>query len=267
MVTLAAHYTIRPNLTYLVVGTWEGHVDLYLPEPRGAATPTLIWIHGGGWTQSSKEEELLYTLPYLERGWSVVNIEYRLARMAPAPAAVDDVRCAVAWVYREAGRYGLGTSTVVVSGISAGAHLALETAFQDTELPVTCPGPKPPPPAAIVSWFGPSDLEEVSSGPRAIDQVRPWFAGLADPAATARAISPIRQVRRGLPPVLVLHGTADDIVPYEQSVELHDALDRARVPNRLVALAGGHGDFSDATWVRAWRAVWQFLDSIPPSSA
>src|SRR6185503_19476074 len=106
-----------------------------------------------------------------------------------------------------------------------------------------------------------------SSGPRAIDQVRPWFAGLADPAATARAISPIRQVRRGLPPVLVLHGTADDIVPYEQSVALHDALDRARVPNRLVALAGGHGDFSDATWVRAWREVWQFLDSIPASSA
>jgi len=221
--TLAARYTVVPNLVYLRVGDWEGRLDLYLPEPRGPATPTLVWIHGGGWTRS----------------------------------------CAVAWVHREAPQHGLGTATVVVSGISAGGHLALETAFVDAELPATCPGSRTPPPTAVVSWFGPTDVEAAIAGPHTIDQVLPWFDGVVDPAATARAVSPIHQVRPGLPPVLLLHGTRDDLVPYAHSVALHDALDRVDVPNRLVTLDGGHGDFDDATWVRAWDEVWQFLDSLP----
>ena len=81
-------YDILPNVTYAKANNFELKLDLYLPRNRTRPNATLILFHGGGWVDGQKERNVLYLLPYLELGWAAINVEYRTARQAPAPAAV-----------------------------------------------------------------------------------------------------------------------------------------------------------------------------------
>ena len=94
----ANHYAVLPNITYLTANNYEDKLDLYERRDAQDAQPTLIYIHGGGWTGGTKEGGFNKVLPYLEMGWNVVNVEYRLARVSQAPAAVEDCLCALRWV-------------------------------------------------------------------------------------------------------------------------------------------------------------------------
>ena len=89
---LQNQYRIVPNITYLTANNWEAKLDVYVPRELSGPNPTLIYIHGGGWTGGSKEGSMFTFMPYLEKGWSVVNVEYRLARVSLAPAAVESWR-------------------------------------------------------------------------------------------------------------------------------------------------------------------------------
>ncbi len=100
-VELSTRYRVVPNITYLTADGYESKLDVMAPRDVQQPLPTLVYIHGGGWVGGAKEGSLLRTLPYLEMGFAVVNVEYRLARNALAPAAVEDCRCALSWVFRE----------------------------------------------------------------------------------------------------------------------------------------------------------------------
>ena len=126
-VAIGNQYRLVADVTYLVADGYESKLDLVLPRGDGPR-PTLIYFHGGGWVGGSKEVMLLRLLPYVEMGWAVVNVEYRMARVALAPAAVEDCRCALRWVRRNAEEYGFDVDKIVVSGHSAGGHLSLTTA-------------------------------------------------------------------------------------------------------------------------------------------
>ena len=86
-VRVANGYRLASNITYLRAGGVELKLDVYQPRGSAAPTPTLMYIHGGGWTNGNKESSALTFLPYLEMGWAVVNVEYRMADDAHAPAA------------------------------------------------------------------------------------------------------------------------------------------------------------------------------------
>jgi acetyl esterase/lipase len=109
---------------------------------------------------------MLAFLPYLETGWSVVNVEYRLARVSLAPAAVEDCRCALRWVIRNAKQYNFDTNKIVVTGHSAGGHLALTTGILPASagLDRQCPGNEELKVAAIVNWFGITDVVDLLDG-------------------------------------------------------------------------------------------------------
>ncbi len=250
-------YRVVPNVAYRELPNWTGRIDLYIPN-SAANKPTLFWIHGGGWTRSSKEEELLYVLPYIAQGWSVAVVEYRLADVAAAPAAVEDCLCALAWLLNNSAAYGIPTEQLVISGISAGGHLALTTAgLTSTKGP--CSVPEEFQPAAVVNWFGPSDLADLAFGNRPFDQAVEWIRGQANVAVE---VSPINSVTKRAPPVLTIHGDSDDVIPFSQSVRLHQSLSVAGVPNELLAVAGaGHGDFTPEQVARAYTVIRAFLQA------
>lgn len=127
--SITTPYRVTPNITYLTANNFEAKLDVYSRSDATTPQPTLIWIHGGGWTGGAKEGALFSLLPYIKTGWNVVNVEYRLARVSLAPAAVEDCLCALRWVIRNAKQYGFDTNKLVVSGSSAGGHLALTTAM------------------------------------------------------------------------------------------------------------------------------------------
>ena len=89
-VQAANRYQIFPNLTYLTASNFEAKLDIYKRRDTTGPQPTLIYMHGGFWAAGTKEGSLMAIMPWLEMGWNVVNVEYRLARVALAPAAVED---------------------------------------------------------------------------------------------------------------------------------------------------------------------------------
>ena len=268
---VAADYDILPNVTYAKANNVELKLDLYLPKNRQRPNATLILFHGGGWVDGAKERNVLFLLPYLEMGWSAVNVEYRTARQAPAPAAVEDCRCALRWLTYRARDYSLDPSRFVLTGTSAGGHLALMSGMLpansvfDRQCPIegndrwnsaTVPEPKV---AAIVNWFGIGDVADLLDGPNARNYAREWFGSLSN-TELAKQVSPVNYVRAGLPPIITIHGEHDDVAPYAHAVRLHAALDKAGVPNRLVTIRGRkHGGFNREELLSSYAAIREFL--------
>ena len=289
-----ASYTsgIRSNVVYQKAGDLELKLDVITaggkrPGPR----PVLIWLHGGGFVSGNKEGSLLEGLPFLARGMDFVDVDYRLASQALAPAAVEDARCALHWVARHAKEYGFDVAKIVVAGSSAGGHLALmtgmlsakagfdnacEVPFEDWQLD----GPKEIKVAAIVNFFGLVDLNEylqpakMSLGPEVLPMPRNfvlrWLGDLS-PAAQAELaarLSPLTYAGKDTPPVITVHGDKDPYVPHEQAVRLHAAMDRAGVQNQLVTVqGGGHGASPPFAWtpeqnLTAHEAVFHFLERM-----
>jgi acetyl esterase/lipase len=259
---IATSYRVEPDVIYLTAGGWNGKLDLYVPRRPNGALPTAILFHGGGWVTGSKDEIALDVLPYLAMGFAVVNVDYRVARVATAPAAVEDSRCALRWVIRHAPQYGFDPAKVVLVGSSAGAHLALMAAMApgSAGFDRLCPGNEPLAVAAVINFFGIVDVAELLAPPHPRDFAVGWIGPVPDAAALAARVSPINYVAKGDPAVLTLHGDADPVVPFSQATRLHAALDRVGVPNKLVPIRGGrHGDFDGYEVLHATHVVHDFL--------
>jgi acetyl esterase/lipase len=259
---LSNQYRVVPNLTYLTANNYEAKLDVYAPRPAAAPTPTLIYIHGGGWVGGTKESAMLSIMPYLEMGWAVVNVEYRLGRVSLAPAAVEDCRCALRWVIAHAKEYNFDPARLVLTGHSAGGHLSLTTGMLPASagLERQCPGNEELKVAAIVNWFGITDVVDLLDGPNMKTYAVAWLASMTNREEIARRVSPLTYIRAGLPPILTIHGDADPTVPYQHAVRLHEALGKAGVPNQLVTIPGGkHGGFSREETLRAFTAIQKFL--------
>jgi acetyl esterase/lipase len=250
-----------PNVTYLTANNFEAKLDVYTPNSPGPH-PTVLHIHGGGWVGGTKESVVLRALPWLEMGFAVVNATYRLARVSEAPAAVEDCRCALRWIAQNAKDYGFDPSRIVVTGYSAGGHLALTTGM----LPVSagfdrqCPGPQEPRVAAIVNWFGITDVGDLLDGANMRTYAVGWFGSRPDRVDVARRVSPLMYVRKDLPPILTIHGDADPVVPYHHATKLHAALQQTGATTELVTIPGGkHGGFPAPEQIRAIEAMRAFL--------
>lgn len=254
-------FRVERDVVYKSAGSFQAKLDFYIRYDNRPG-PTVVYIHGGGWANGSKEQYVLWFLPYLQLGMRVVSVQYRLSGVAAAPAGIEDCRCALRFVFQNAKKYGIDTSRVVVTGGSAGGHLALLTGMLDSSagFDQDCPGAEPPPPAAIINYYGVTDV--VNSFDHKEKSALLWLRGVENPRELARRISPLTYVRAGLPPILTIHGDADEMVPYNHAVRLHRALDRRKVPNVLLTIPGGlHGRFrwSDEATIQAQRTIESFL--------
>lgn len=277
-VNVTTHYSVIPNLTYQRAGGIDLKLDVYRPTDVDGPNSTLMYIHGGGWTNGSKEGSSLTFLPYLETGWTVVNVAYRLADQAHAPAAVEDVRCALRWIYRNAERYGFDRKNIVVTGNSAGGHLALAAGMLTSQVGMErqCPGDRMRSTwnigptnteklevAAIVNWYGITDVSDLlNTGPGSSGNfTEAWIGSSPNRSAIAARVSPVNHIRQDLPPIISIHGDEDSIVPYSQGIKLHEALNRAGLPNELITIeGGGHGGFSPSQMADIYAAIYRFLD-------
>jgi len=263
-------YRVIPNITYMTASGMELKLDFYRPAQASGPLPTAIFMHGGGYRVASKKEaSALNVMPYVQMGWNAVNVEYRPSGVALAPAAVEDARCALRWVIHNAKEYNVDTTKIIVTGQSAGSHLALMTGLapESAGFDRNCPGPEPLKVAAVVSWYGVFDYTTLVDDP-ARDYAITWIGGQPNRKEVAARVSPMTYVRAGLPPVIAIHGDADPIVPYEQEVREIDALKKAGGVAELVTIPGGkHGNFERDQVLRAWTAIEAFLSKNVLSKA
>ena len=177
---------------------------------------------------------------YLAKGFVTVNVEYR---RGVVPAA-EDACHALQWFFQNAALYGADPARIVVTGESAGAHLAMLAAFT-SHVPV----------AATVNFYGISDLAALLD--------RPFIRAAlpaTEPRLTAERFSPIHTVRGGLGPVLSVHGTADTTVPLDQTTRLTMSLREVGNPDATqVLIEGGEHGFGEPELGRAYEAVFTFL--------
>jgi acetyl esterase/lipase len=265
VVDIEQTYSVIPNVTYAIGTNYECKLDAYVRRNATKPVPTLVYIHGGGWVGGLKDAATFHLLPWIEMGFSVVNVEYRMARNALAPAAVEDCRLALRWVYKNAKTYNFDTDRIIVTGGSAGGHLALMTGLLDSTAGFDTPrewdqvNPVMHV-AAIVNLFGITDVKDLLAGPHRQNYAVSWLGSLPNREELAVQVSPLTYVRPSSPPVLTIHGDNDPLVPYEHAVRLHKALDKAGVANKLVTIPGGsHGGFSTEDMKKFYGTVREFL--------
>lgn len=266
-------YLVFPDQSYGYFSGLSAKLDVWQAQTK-EPVPTVIYYHGGGWFFGDRTGALPYLMPWLARGWNVINVEYRMSGTALAPAAVEDARCALRWVYRNAEHFHLDTGRIIVTGHSAGGHLALMAGMlQESDgLDNNCPadastGDQPLKVAAIVDWYGPTDVSDLIEGPNRKTYAVAWLGSLPNRNAEAKRVSPLTYVHAGLPPILIVHGDSDPVVPYSQSQRLHGALDGVHVPNELYTVPqGSHGMFGAEADETAYQHVWAFLQRYLPST-
>src|SRR5262245_13368776 len=247
--------TIQPNIPYDQYK--ETVLDILQPTAASKGKrPGVIVIHGGGWTGGTKESQVqTICLRYVEKGFVVANVEYRLAKAALAPAAVTDALKAAAWFRKHARQYNVDTRRIVVTGGSAGGHLALMVGMTPKSARL---GP-PAKVAAVVNFYGITDVGDQLEGPNLRKYAVTWLPEQAGRIDLARRVSPMTYVRKDLPPILTLHGDADQTVPYEHGVKLTKALVDIGARAELITVPGGRHGFPKEKLDELYPLIFEFL--------
>jgi acetyl esterase/lipase len=280
----AAHIAVRAavvsNVVYEDVAGRQETLDLYLPRgtPPAGGWPVLVAIHGGGWRRFDKDEYGPKVAPmFVPEGIAVVAMNYTLsAPGSPSwPANFVDVRNAVRWARASAGEFGLDPNAFAAIGESAGGHLAALLGT-NPDGPITSGGdpaagdvygPVSARVQAVVDFYGPTSLAALQAHSRLAAPAVVQFLG-GKPGQVPQSYwdaSPVDHVTAASPPMLILQGTADTLIPSGQPAALASALTDVGVVNRLIDVAGApHGfEFQPSgrkllTTILAFlRGVWQ----------
>jgi acetyl esterase/lipase len=219
-------------------------LDVYLPAPR-PATPSrpILVIHGGFWQAGRRGEASMQSRQLAEAGFTVFDVEYRLAPQPNWQSAVGDVKCAIGWVKQHASspEWNVDPAKVTLLGRSAGAHLALMAAYTagDTDLPPSCAAPDAAADTSVesvISLYGPTDLTWAYAHPanlHAADSPAKLRAFLGDAPerepARYRALSPTDRVTLRAPRTLLAQGGRDQFVAPDQMDRLASKLAAAGV--------------------------------------
>ncbi len=235
-------YRILRDVVYGVGGNTTLKLDIYIPDETVACpTPAVVFIHGGGWRQGDKYPSRVTLLA--QAGFVCVSINYRLSDVAPFPAAVEDAKCAVRWLRAHAEEYNVDANRIGVWGGSAGGHLSLMVGLADGSLGLEGIGgwgEYSSRVQAVCAYYGPTDLAMLAQRDTA---ARAFIGGMPNEMPEAyRLASPLQLVTLDDPPILMVHGDADPVVPLEQSELLLAAYQEREMDATLIVVQNaGHG--------------------------
>ena len=266
------------DIPFRTVGETTLRLDRYDP-PGPGRHPSIVVVHGGSWRNGDKGEggidPTIANRIFAARGYTVYDIQYRLVPQATFPAQLEDVLCALGHIRAQAAADGTDPERTVLLGRSAGAHLALLAAYRAGRDPMPAGCSAPATVRGVIALYAPTDLVrayEVPADPDLIDgsAVIADFLGGSPEAAPDRyrLATPQTALDRPVPPTLLLHGDADQIVRPEHSRSLAAALTAANDQVALVEIPwGGHG-FDAISWGPggqiALAAILRFLSLVAP---
>lgn len=244
--------TCYADIAYVADAHERHTLDIYIPSSPGPY-PVIVWIHGGAFRMGSKRDRV--PLKMLNHGYAIVAINYRLSQHAIFPAQIEDCKAAVRWLHAHAGHYNFDNTRYIAWGESAGGHLAamLGTCGHIRTWDVGAYLDHSSRVQAVIDFFGPTDFLQMDAQrlPDGMihdtaDSPESELIGGAIQAhhhATQQA-NPITHIDGNAAPFLIIHGDADPLVPYGQSVLLVEALQRHNLPVTFhTIIGGGHGGF------------------------
>ena len=215
-------------------------LDVYHLKDLDKTRPALVFIHGGGWRGGGKDDYRRYLVDYAEKGYVTVTLSYRLIGKALYPAAVEDVKCAIRWIKKNADTYHIDANKIAVIGGSAGGHLSMmigyssDVALFDEECPYNGFDSRV---QAVVDLYGPADLttDYAKNHPTVTGFIGQPFTEAEEKYIQA---SPSHYITPDDPPTLIFQGTLDALVPFSQSDRLAEKLAENHVPVEYHKLEG-----------------------------
>ena len=248
-------------------------LDVWRRSDLQGPAPVLVFVPGGAWVVGSRILQGYTLLSHLaEQGWVCLSIDYRVSPHHRWPRHVTDVKAAVAWARANVDRFGGDREFVAIAGCSAGGHLAALTGLthDDTDFHVDLADDADTSVDAVVGIYGRYDWEDRSTPERDrfVDFLERVVVNkrLAKHPELFRKASPIARVRADAPPFLVVHGSADNVIPVAQAREF---VERLRAASRstvgyLELPGASHGfDMTDGSRTRsAATVIGLFLDEI-----
>jgi acetyl esterase/lipase len=246
----AKRITIYDDLRYREGSSNSWRLDLAMPENFGGEKhPVLMIVHGGGWRNGTKRDRPYRAMltEFALKGYVTLSVEYRLTGEAPFPACIEDVKCAVRWLRAHADKYRADPNRIAAYGHSAGAHLVLMLAMCPNEAGLEGDGGWNEHSSAITSVIGGSTPTVVSAR----------MGG-----ENAEKYSPLTYIRKGLPPMLLIHGTADTTVRVETADTFVEKLKATGFEDitYLKIENGNHGVAYEHSMDRSMRAMNEFLE-------
>jgi acetyl esterase/lipase len=223
----------RMDVAYHRANDRDLKLDIYEPGAGHDQRTAVLLVHGGGWRRGDRTMLAAHARLLSAQGFTAIACEYRLLGESPWPAALEDVRAAIAWVRANADDLGIESGRIVLQGNSAGGHLSLLAAG-------TADAPRPV--AAVVAIYPPTTFHVGDVRGHGTIPARELLGDAAD-AAAAAAASPLTYVAPDFPPTFFVHGGADRIVPPSASIVMYDALRTAGVQTDLHIFAGQHHAF------------------------
>lgn len=238
--------TPKPARSYIDVpycGTSDRHqaLDIFMPsyQPNQFA-PAIIYVHGGGWTVSDKQNGFLdyYKGEMLARGMAVVSVNHRLTPEYTYPSQNQDIACALDYLYRYAAKYGIDRQRFGLFGESSGAQLITATALDQANN--KAPWKKSL--RAVIPYYGISDFQLLLNDPNYHGWARRYLA--PNPQAVAKQASVTYHPLSNPPDFYIYHGDHDNVIPYSQSVLLHNYLLEQGGWSQLVLVKNGNHGFT-----------------------
>lgn len=249
--------TTHLNIEYAHKSGIPLHLHIIEPDQtdeEDLTFPLVVFIPGSAWFQQSMGGMLAQLSRFAQRGYVIALVEYRPSPVAPFPAQIRDTRSAIRFLRANAQTYNLEPNDIIVWGTSSGGHTAvmagitLEDAIFDDE------SDKIPPKAikAVIDFYGPTDISKMNEEPSTMDHIAPespegMLIGGQNVLANRDLVFPTVPMNhlaaeRNIPPILIMHGDKDRLVPFGQSVMLFDALKAAQKTSECYQLAGAdHG--------------------------
>jgi len=239
------------NMEYVENGHERNKLDLYVPEKAEGPLPLLIWVHGGGWQNGSKDGCPPLRAGYTDRGYAVASINYRLSGHATFPAQIEDCKAAIRWLRANAKKYNLDPKRFGVWGSSAGGHLValIGTSGGVKEFDVGPNLDQSSAVQAVCDYYGPTDFVVFVTTPRyeshaKADAPEAKLIGGAvmENKDKAAKVNPITYVTKDDPAFLIVHGDKDGTVPINQSQLLYESLKKNGTQVEFHTIHGaGHG--------------------------
>ncbi len=240
-------------------------LDIARPKQGAGPFPAVVCIHGGGWKGGDKSSFTTFIQTLAQRGYVAVTVKYRFAPQHQFPAQLEDVKCAVRYLRAHAEELNIDADRIGAMGGSAGGHLALMLGGTEQDDGLEGSGGYADFSSAVQAVgniAGPTDLSQ--SFPELVHPLLLDFLGapLTDAPDTYARASPVKYLSEDDPPVMLIHGTEDNVVPYEQATLYLEACQAAGVECELITInGGGHGFGGDAqAWLDANELLITFFD-------
>jgi acetyl esterase/lipase len=237
-------HVLREDVVFAEAGGVPLRFDHYRPLKVSDAAPVVVVVHGGAWMTGDPSQAAGNALHFARRGIATISLSYRLAPAHRFPAPVDDIRHGLRWIRAHADELGIDPTRMALLGLSAGAHIALMAhvahALPELDMPTLPPELRDVPEdvRCVMLHYGPFDLTRARAFPDGIDPAAELLGPRRSDGARVRLASPVNHAADVRAPVLLIHGTADTVVSFRESVRMHDALVAAAKPAAILLLEG-----------------------------